>query len=275
VYKGLPAAVLMNNYADDPYDGSNLGPNWAVLLLPYLEQTPLYNSVSASIKDWMRTTGDATDNTWRNIRGNTVSLFLCPSDGKDTLMTRNFMGVSGWARGNYAANCGPHYHFGSRPDGGSSSGGPWGYPGQGPFSCWRHNSKKIGMKIANILDGSSNTILFAEIRAGVDANDTRGLWAFGLAGHSLVMSHADGDCELPNDPGSCSDDIRDAADLPAIGLGNWTSCNSNQATSRSLHTGGVNVAMGDGTVRFVAETISHQDWWKINASNDGNPTPSF
>src|SRR5262249_21922287 len=152
----------------------------------------------------------------------------------------------------------------------------WGYNGQGPFSVWTTPSAKKGMGIQQISDGSSNTILFGEVVAGADPKDPRAVWAFGLAGSSTMTSHADGDCQLPNDGKNrdCSDDIRDAPNLPAQNLSNWTSCNSNQATARSRPTGGVNVALGDGSVRFVRDSIDQQSWWIINGSNDGQPNPS-
>jgi prepilin-type processing-associated H-X9-DG protein len=277
VQGGLPPAVIMRNYQDYPYT-DEIGPNWAVLLLPNIEQGPLYNQVSASIQLWMSTTTQTTDKGWTAIRGATVPTYLCPSDvSAGTLCARNLANVNGgWARGNYAANCGPLYHYGNRVNGGSASGGPWGYNGQGPFSVWTTPSAKKGMGIQGIQDGSSNTILFGEVISGADANDPRAVWAFGLAGSSTMTSHADGDCQLPNDGKNrdCSDDIRDAPSLPAQNLSNWTSCNSNQATARSRHPGGVNVALGDGSVRFVRDSIDQQSWWIVNGANDGQPNPA-
>src|SRR5437588_12832948 len=52
VYERLPAAVIMP-YAKDGFDPtlditSPFGPNWAVLILPFIEQGNLYRSVNVS-----------------------------------------------------------------------------------------------------------------------------------------------------------------------------------------------------------------------------------
>lgn len=290
---GFPPGVLMFNYQDYPYT-DDIGPNWAVLILPFIEQDNLYNTVTSSVQLWMSAWAGANPNTvnaalakqWTSARGTRINTYTCPSAGLGTLCARNLANVSGgWQRGNYQANYGPHYHYGSRQNGGSSSGGPWGYAGAGPFSVWTaaawpQNAPKIGMGVATIPDGASNTLLVSESITGLDQNDPRGVWAFGLAGSSALTSHADGDCVLPNDKfasngGGCSDDIRDAPDQPSRNGSNWSSCNSNQATARSMHPGGVNALLGDGSVRFIRNTIDQRTWWLINAANDGQPSPNY
>jgi len=290
---GLPPAVVMRNYNDNPAT-DDIGPNWAVLLLPFIEQGALYNIANSnnSITLWMNTTTQTADKGWAKNQSNGVAVastpvptLLCPSDsGSSTNVlctSPNLSNASiGWARGNYAANCGPKYMYSDRLNGsGGTTGGPYGLLGAGPFSVFTTPSGKKGMGIQQISDGSSNTILFGEVMTSGTNNDPRAVWAFGLAGSSTIVSHADGDCILPNDKvgttNSCSDDINGAPDQPQQGLSNWTSCNSNQATARSRHPGGVNVALGDGSVRFVRNSIDQRAWWIINASNDGQPNPDY
>src|SRR5947199_5513827 len=62
----FPAAVLINNLPAPPtvpnsltttstYNnpGANFGPNWAVLILPQMEQGPLYNTISTSVNNYI------------------------------------------------------------------------------------------------------------------------------------------------------------------------------------------------------------------------------
>jgi prepilin-type N-terminal cleavage/methylation domain-containing protein/prepilin-type processing-associated H-X9-DG protein len=284
---GLPPAVVMRNYNDTPYN-DEIGPNWAVLILPFIEQDNLFKLYQTSISAWMSLSSNAPNTAaspyieWENVRANRIPTYLCPSDGNsNTLCSRPLANVTNWARGSYAANCGPHFSYGSRLNGGSSSGGPWGLAGAGPFSVfdWQSRTAKLGMGIGQFPDGTSNTLLISEVINGLEAGDPRGVWAFGLAGSSTIVAHADGDCVKPNDKNGtttgCSDDIRDAPDRPLQNGSNWTSCPSNQATARGRHPGGVNAALGDGSVRFVRDSIDQRSWWILNSVNDGQTLPNF
>jgi prepilin-type processing-associated H-X9-DG protein len=51
--------------------------------------------------------------------------------------------------------------------------------------------------------------------------------------------------------------------------------NADWPGASSMHPGGVNVTMGDGSARFVSETIQWHVWNKINGISDGNPVPNF
>jgi prepilin-type N-terminal cleavage/methylation domain-containing protein/prepilin-type processing-associated H-X9-DG protein len=246
--------------------GSSLrkGPNWAVLLLPYIEQDPLYKAYPG-ITNFMSSFG--TDLSWSGVKDKKVPTFLCPSDsGSDVPFTENQGGNYSnqvWARGNYGANFGPSWPW-ETIDGGSANTG-FNVPGGGCFGVnWgaRMNDIQAG-------DGTSNTIMMNELRIGVNVNDRRGVWALGSVGSSVTSAQAVGDDIRPNYPNSCADDIQQAPDRPEIGLGNWTSCPSQQATARSKHSGGVNAGLADGSVRFVRDTVPQATWYYMNSRNDG------
>src|SRR5204862_771397 len=66
-YKKLPVGVMMNSSVTDSASQSqNFGPNWVVLILPYIEQTPLFNTVAPSINNYM---GNSSESGWRSLRG--------------------------------------------------------------------------------------------------------------------------------------------------------------------------------------------------------------
>src|SRR5262249_53009006 len=153
------------------------------------EQGNLYNAVSTNVtnyKSWVRGFGGANDQGWRAIRGNTIPVYVCPSEGNgDSPGSR---AGDGWARGNYAANSGPGYY--GNNVGGASANDNFGVQGGGPMCVnW-------GIKLESLTnqDGSSNTILINHVRAGPSPTDMRGTWAFGMPGASITASNAYGDC---------------------------------------------------------------------------------
>jgi prepilin-type N-terminal cleavage/methylation domain-containing protein len=248
--------------------------NWIIDILPHLEQQALYDAFDLSeyISEDINSTA----------RGAEIATLLCPSDVGAT--SGPFMGstlrrsrdVDNWARGNYACN-GDNVHAST------------------PFT---EDPQKIGVlrinqrtKIAQILDGTSHTILAAEVRIGLNEHDRRGVWAMGSAGASNLVSHGfGGDANGPNPSNDSSDDIIGCKDVMAE-LGAETlrqermtcceSCPSTQAAPRSLHPpGGVHVVMCDGSARWVGDDINTAGanateccsvWDRLIASQDGLP----
>jgi prepilin-type processing-associated H-X9-DG protein len=258
----------------DDYN-QNFGPNWAVLILPYIEQDNLYRSVAANIVNYP-TNGD---NGWRAIKGNSIKTYLCPSD-TGAMVTANAAG-GGWARGNYGANAGPGMSWNGGTVGVAVfAGGIWrdndpngfaseyypswtaGWSGGGPMVV------NGGPTLSTIVDGTSNTILVDELRIGWNGNDIRGTWAMGQAGASISSGNGRIDTPTPNVSLSGWDDIQGCQDNPAIGMG-CCGCNSWQVTAKSKHTGGVNIGLADGSVRFVKNSVTQQTWFMLHSRDDG------
>jgi len=86
-YKQLPPAVLFGRgVTQDQPDENGMGPNWAVLILPYIEQSALYNTpaVQTSIQNYklfanQTGTGGSNDQNWRQVRTAVISVYRCPS----------------------------------------------------------------------------------------------------------------------------------------------------------------------------------------------------
>jgi prepilin-type N-terminal cleavage/methylation domain-containing protein/prepilin-type processing-associated H-X9-DG protein len=272
----LPPADLTNAWADF---SSN------VMLLPYLEQAQLYNAINFAAPLAPAYPGCAFNTT---VQYATVAVMNCPSD-MDRLTA---------APGH--SNYGPS--FGADPAVYSANMSPWvgpfgmvsyvingaGAPG-GPF--------KRAYSLASILDGTSNTAGYSERVKGIgnffaSPQPTDGLrpsstlfqgqasWAaspqayyqncsalnvstapvatmgqFMPAGGAWYSGHPS--CTgythvMPPNGLSCEYDTQGFQPNGAI-------------TAGSRHSGGVNVLMMDGSVRFIKSTISPATWWAVGS----------
>ena len=145
------------------------------------------------------------------------------------------------------------------------------------------------ISMSEMTDGGSQTILLAELRAGVVEEDERGVWAMAntasaLWGHGGVNSDAFG----PNSPMDAGDDCAGcsraqaafggAEALARAGMGCWGGdASGSQQGTRSMHENGVHACFGDGSVRFINEQVQSRPstdsnlavWDRLNASADG------
>jgi prepilin-type N-terminal cleavage/methylation domain-containing protein/prepilin-type processing-associated H-X9-DG protein len=291
VHKKLPPAVQVaspgpNGQSDmcSQYRSPRPGPNWACFLLPYVEQDALFKSFNINLY-W---NGGGSDVTWRKaVQGQVIPIMLCPTDGQNNSV--EFQAPEGtglWQRGNYAANAGPSW-LNHTLDGQSNDDDGDGVGG-GCFGVnWGANLQQISKS-----DGTAFTILFNEIRAGLNLHDRRGTWALGGAGASITAAHATGDCVVPNDYEPKSDDIENCSQLLSevtpsdfskaatqwrMGC-SWDNASNNwpnwQGQARSLHTGGVNACFADGSVHWISDNVPETIWKYMNSRNDGH-TYSF
>src|SRR5262249_33955289 len=132
----------------------------------------------------------------------------------------------------------------------------------------------------------------AEMRAGLATSDGRGVWAMGFGGSSLCCE-ARSYNPAPNSTFMVYPKCKDGGDethtcftiaTPFPNRGNLgMPCNCSSGTmvgssgqnnvggqARSMHPGGVNIGMGDGSVRFVKNSIANLTWYQIIVSIDGS-----
>jgi prepilin-type N-terminal cleavage/methylation domain-containing protein/prepilin-type processing-associated H-X9-DG protein len=297
------------------YDGNHFcqditspfGPNWAVYILPFIEQDNLFKSVNVYAYPGVPLLGPfgnynyaAFDRSWRAIRGATIKVYLCPSDPNNGTPYNDPSGVDaplevGWARGNYAGTAGftdsDHTSdngsaIGNNPfDGSAGDGVVPGVPGNPPLSkgpIFFFSSNGInGTRFAEITDGLSNTIMINEVRS-YNQLDSRGVWAMGYPGSSLTEAGRNYN-PTPNntldspDGQTYGDELQNCYKFWFYGIGakglgcfpNSSGDQANSAQARSAHIGGVNAGFADGSVRYVSNSIDQYTWCILQSKNDG------
>jgi prepilin-type N-terminal cleavage/methylation domain-containing protein/prepilin-type processing-associated H-X9-DG protein len=289
-------------YANVNDDSNNdyrcpFGPNWAVLILPALEQDNLYNLANPTsypgvavthttkLSKFAGTYPFGYNESWRVVGSMTVKTFLCPSDPNNSnpfTDPNTNPPAGGWARGNYGVTAG-YEDYDHQNGGASYQTSAAGIPQQNGMVSSPVMSANYGARITDIKDGTANTIMVAELRAGLSSIDPRGVWAMGFSGSSIVNGGrasynptpnnliggvaADGGDELQNGAAYCSPAIA------AQGMGCTTGGTiMTSAQSRSLHTGGVNCCFADGSVHFVKNSVSQLTWVQLLSKNDGQTT---
>ena len=234
-------------------------------LLPYVEQNNLYQSAVATGPNPMGEnpgpnqpycSGTAGVGTPAFVGARSLKGFICPSD--PTVPGGTYTDVINnppyqWAPSSYAGNL---LVFGVIP-----------YPIQqsNPVTSWQGASSIS----TSFPDGTSQTILFAE-RYAVCVSNPLGLqranlwdgWLYpaylnGGIGHDYLPYFA-----IPTTNGSPIGPASIFQVQPRQG-----NCDPSRASS--AHTGGMNVGLADGSVRFLSTGISPTTWWSAVTPNGG------
>jgi len=243
---------------------------WISLLLPFFEQSVIYNQVVPYMD------GKASDynpssspTSWPGAKTH-LSVLKCPSDpnaGKKAGL--NAAGqFSDRVFSNYVA-C--HGSTGtSIPSGASTD-----YSGKNLNGMFYVISKT---RMRDVTDGTSNTLMLSEIRLvqdqpnGVDDNgaDYRG-YVWNMLGATVLFS-------TQNPPNTRTPDRVSFAvvdDPLAPGFKAGTGSVTFRLHARSAHVGGVHAALADGSVRFLSENVDIQTYQNLGSRNDGQVLGPF
>ena len=126
-------------------------------------------------------------------------------------------------------------------------------------------------RVTEITDGTSNTLCVSEIIVGPSNGDYRGFsWWGGAAGFTTYQTpNNDSAQDVMTGAGCGNAPYPTPPIMPCTGTS--TNALPRMQLARSRHTGGVNVAMCDGSVRFVTNAVTLAAWRSAGTSQ-GNET---
>jgi prepilin-type N-terminal cleavage/methylation domain-containing protein/prepilin-type processing-associated H-X9-DG protein len=262
------------------WPGNTTPPWWGqwsaqAMMLPYLDQQPLFNACNFSLAiDDGNLAGTQANSTVDNTK---ISFFLCPSDGFAG-------GISGNLNSYYGC-------YGTAAQTGLNR-----TPGIFAFLT--------AYSIPTVTDGTANTIAFSECLVGnsnggnpnrtvtkmsVGQQQFADVWQTvppGTSPPSAVLVTALTACNQSTNYG-WSRGLRWAGGDMNFTLFNtvvppnstqykWGACKnggggqdeSDIVIAQSNHSGGVNVMMCDGSVRFIKDSISWATWWGLGTKSN-------
>ncbi len=221
-------------------NGENLGPGWgwAAILLPYIEQENLARAIDF--------TKDVADPFNLKARTTTLKVYRCPSDSPPSDLTTIVSDDAGTpicdvAFANYVG-LGGIYEVSGFPDVNTG--------------VLLRNSK---FRFADITDGTTNTMMASERHSKRSPKTT---WTGAVTGAVYP----------PVNPGY---DDEEAQTLILMNIGEPDEARTpNNPLDHvedpcSLHTGGVNVLLCDGSVRFVRNFIDPKTWSALGTRAGG------
>jgi len=320
--------LAMNNYVSansetvpmlfvDNYGGSDIqtgdAQNWGphARLLPFLEQTTIYNSMNFTVgARWGNgsvTPDDDAGGPFSVINGTAlttqIAAFLCPSDPNPGRAGNSQIRV-GQANApftavcNYPANMGLNRAYNN-----------WLFNGPTYLSSSWDNAFKTTVGVSNFVDGTSNTVIFSEWVKGSGIDPANGLdkntlgMVYGSAKSNNNNIPGQPSSPQPYRPGYPNDILASQACQNQVLAQDWSwkgewlyygktmhythtntpnrkSCVSDDfgragdmIAASSLHPGGVNMVFMDGSVRFVKSTVNVQAYYAI-ATPAGNEVVS-
>jgi prepilin-type N-terminal cleavage/methylation domain-containing protein/prepilin-type processing-associated H-X9-DG protein len=254
---------------------------WLVPVLPYIEQDNLfrlYRNYNGNDATGIRYAG-SPNNT--NVTTKRLSVYTCPSDAENAPS-------GGIPNMNYVANYGNTTFFQSNvtiagvtiPFGGAPFGAYKGSTSDdGPSTAaaaltWtREYGKSMAVQHVAASDGTSNTLMLAEVNQGRGL-DARGFaWWGGGSGFTTLYPP---NTTAPDVMTGAWCNTADRANGPCTTAASAPpSENGRRQFARSRHTNGVNVALCDGSCRFVSNSVNVNTWRALGTAMGGETPGDF
>ncbi len=264
------------------------GATLQALLLPYFEQANKFNQFNMNYNvnsdARINTNFPVLTNANANARSGDVPIFLCPSDPSSAFTFTNA------GRLNYMGSLGATatYRGGTNLDGVFAI----------PFPA--SGSEMKGYTVVSLTDGSSNTAMFSEVMRGTFPagtatatfdHTTSMIGTVAYSGTTLNDGRAVPECNAVAATKIHYVGQQYYRNLPqnfvythTVPI-NWNKRSSNTATQKyncgtngfnavhqaasSYHTGGANVGMADGSVRFVTDSTDFLIWQAVGSRAGG------
>jgi prepilin-type N-terminal cleavage/methylation domain-containing protein/prepilin-type processing-associated H-X9-DG protein len=265
------------------YAGSQIAGEWAFVtwmrsILPYLENENAisglnFNEAGDYIKDKL-------------LYRINIATYCCPSDtgGRESFLDAMFNSDAiGFSRSNIVGCFGAGTAFTPPARAVNPRRAFFGINYVNDGGIYGHGASAGVRTVSDITDGTSNTVAISEIICGPDkTGDFRGLWwldggcqyenFYNPNNHVPASYTPFGACntaKVPCDYNAPGKDVYGNSGASTNGDGNFV------YTASSTHSGGVNVGMADGSVRFVSEAINNDIWIAIASINGGEVVTDY
>ena len=245
---------------------STAAPNWRVGVLPYLDQAPLFNQLNF-----------AGSFNGAAYTGNTIlsNLFLtvykCPSSvlpgnassgnfsqNAQNGMLHDYVGISGATPdpAGRTSVCSPQHRYGG-------------------ITCINGLlPPNASTAMRDVIDGTSNVMIIAEQSGPVGTNDLRANYYGGWGGFTIAGSGTPSTATLTSWDsntdtwGTGITTVRYATNPKTTATGMDEVYDMNTALTSS-HSGGINILMTDGAVRFISDNLNFTTLTSLASKDDG------
>ncbi|HJZ58696.1 MAG TPA: DUF1559 domain-containing protein [Gemmataceae bacterium] len=302
--------IAMHSYHDTnskfPANQQQIGTNvWESVsanywLLPYIEQAPLFNQIvipSNAPPQGQSAAGAGNATNWSNCYNGpmnvTIQTFICPSAPPGPRRGSNNNGWDG-PGSNYGWSMGSRINVN------------WDQNANGMISQLQQR------KMLDATDGTSNTLLASELLSGSNAPQTGGpgkypydiFYAGNAPFNAVVNKDFPTQAELDNIGSKARNSpigvksnngtlplwypgAQSALNTAAPPNWRWPSAGGDCCPGgahdwgpgiippRSAHTGGVNALLGDGSVRFIRDSVDLLTFQRLGNARDGQPLGDF
>ncbi len=294
----VPYFVITGSQGGGMTSGSSCyGPSWIQHVYSYMEQNTLDERVQTGLQ-----VNDIDESCpWDNLDGSPYrrpeidtqtfarKFMSCPSAPQSEI-NYNDLSLENLFKANYAACLGGGTMRDATPRGNQAKKGIFYVVTdvvKYPYGSRTGTGK--GTKLGQVLDGTSNTVMLSEVLAnhtpdGRTSGSSPGGLNRDIRGALLCPMMGGNTFTTAFPPNSKGTDVSQgcpaAGDPAAKPAGDPMYCVQDRDTSvttggqwqvaaRSQHSGGVNAAMADGSVRFISQSITQATWSALGTSMGG------